>query len=223
MWAATPGVPTSGRPRTSFGSRGGARADCRGQAQHTGAEPKWTTWQSTSFLDCVVCAKLYRIDADGAQIRVTSDGLIAAPELHIKLKASELMHLLIEQSTQHLGIGTIDRDASKHVVPAVGKGLKPFLLGAVREAINRGLHEVDELECRITRDMRAKEIVQQPQDLPTPESPAMHALGFSLNLVLQSNRLDAISERRVALVFEHSVLAFVSEVFVPGISTQASA
>ena len=67
------------------------------------------------------------------------------------------MHLLIEQSTQHLGIGTIDRDASKHVVPAVGKGLKPFLLGAVREAINRGLHEVDELECRITRDMRAKE------------------------------------------------------------------
>ena len=61
--------------------------------------------------------------------------------------------------------------------------------------------------------MGTKEVTQQPQDLPTPESPAnrMHALGFSLNLVLQSDRLNAVTERRVALVFKHSVLALVCE------------
>ena len=42
----------------------------------------------------------------------------------------------------------------------------------------------------------------------------MHALGFSLNLVLQGDRLDTLAERRVALVFEHAILAFLSEILI---------
>ena len=75
------------------------------------------------------------------------------------------------------------------------------------EAINRGLHQVNEFECRVTRDVGTKEVVQQPPDLPTPGSSAnrMHALGFSLNLVLQSDRLNAVTERRVAFVTSSSI------------------
>ena len=39
----------------------------------------------------------------------------------------------------------------------------------------------------------------------------MHSLGFGLNLVLQCDRLDALAKRRVALVFEHAVLAFLGK------------
>ena len=86
------------------------------------------------------------------------------------------------------------------MIPSVSEGLEAFLLGSVREAIDRSLHQINELESRVTRDVRTKKVAQQPQDLPTPESPAdrMHALGFGLDLVLQSDRLYAVSVGRVA-------------------------
>ena len=93
-------------------------------------------------------------------------------------------------------LGAIDGDARKHMIPSIREGLEAFLLGSAREAINRSLHKINELERGITRDVRAKKIVKQPEDLPTPETPAnrMHALGFGLNLILQSNRLYAVSD-----------------------------
>ena len=103
-----------------------------------------------------------RVDADSTQVCVVPDGLVTVPELHVKLEATELAHLLIKQSAQHRVFGAIDGDTRKHMIPSVSEGLEAFLLGSVREAIDRRLHKINELECGVTRDVRAKKIVQQP-------------------------------------------------------------